>query len=185
MPALPPTELLTPRLQLRAPENGDAADLLEMHASPDVMRHSNSLPWTTVDQAQGLITSARAWAQSGRHLCLCIVERSSGRVVGTCTLFDITHEHRRAELGFLLSDRVWRRGYMSEALAALIGHAFGALDLDRIEADTDPGNVAAIGLLESLGFVREGLLRQRWVVGGRKSDAAMYGLLRDDAAPPR
>jgi len=69
---------------------------------------------------------------------------------------------------------------MSEALGAAIGHAFGALDLRRIEADTDPRNAASIRMLERLAFRREGLLRERWVVGGEVCDSLILGLLRTD-----
>jgi len=56
----------------------------------------------------------------------------------------------------------------------------GALRLNRIEADIDPRNVASAGLLERLGFVREGVLRERWIVGDEASDSALYGLLASD-----
>jgi RimJ/RimL family protein N-acetyltransferase len=67
---------------------------------------------------------------------------------------------------------------MAEALPALVAHAFGALDLNRLEADIDPRNTASARVLERLGFRREGLLRERWIVNGEKSDSAIYGLLR-------
>jgi len=67
---------------------------------------------------------------------------------------------------------------MGEALPALIGHAFGAMDLNRLEADIDPRNAPSASVLERLGFRREGLLRERWIVNGEKSDSAIYGLLR-------
>ena len=54
------------------------------------------------------------------------------------------------------------------------------IGLNRLEADIDPRNVASAGLLERLGFVREGLLRERWIVGDEVSDSALYGLLASD-----
>jgi ribosomal-protein-alanine N-acetyltransferase len=50
----------------------------------------------------------------------------------------------------------------------------------RIEADIDPRNVASARLLERLGFVQEGLLRERWMVDDEVSDSAFYGLLESD-----
>jgi [ribosomal protein S5]-alanine N-acetyltransferase len=69
---------------------------------------------------------------------------------------------------------------MTEAASAPIEHAFGALNMRRIEADIDPRNVASARLLERLGFVREGLLRERWLVGEEVSDSLLYGLLERD-----
>ncbi|MDO9353805.1 MAG: GNAT family protein, partial [Solirubrobacteraceae bacterium] len=84
---------------------------------------------------------------------------------------------RRAELGYALARQAWGGGYMHEALQALVAHAFEALQLHRLEADIDPRNAASARSLERLGFVREGLLRERWIVDGEVSDSALYGLL--------
>jgi ribosomal-protein-alanine N-acetyltransferase len=59
-------------------------------------------------------------------------------------------------------------------------HAFEELGLRRIEADTDPRNSGSCRLLERLGFVREGLLRERWLIDGELQDTAIYGLLRGE-----
>jgi RimJ/RimL family protein N-acetyltransferase len=62
----------------------------------------------------------------------------------------------------------------------VLAHAFDTLRLRRIEADIDPRNSASCKLVERLGFVREGLLRERWDVAGELCDAALYGLLASD-----
>jgi ribosomal-protein-alanine N-acetyltransferase len=72
---------------------------------------------------------------------------------------------------------------MHEALSALLDYAFTELDLNRIEADTDPRNARSTRLLERLGFSKEGLFRERCIVDGEVSDSAMYGLLRREWRP--
>jgi [ribosomal protein S5]-alanine N-acetyltransferase len=180
MPMLESIQLQTPRLSLRPLKLGDAENLLSMHADRENMQFSNGLPWTAIEQAHDLIQSSKAWLVSGRHLCLGIASRETDEVFGTCTLFDIDSGSRRGELGFILSSQQRNKGYMTEALRALLLHAFDGLNLNRVEADTDPMNAQAIKLLEALGFQREGLLRERWIVGNLKSDSAFYGLLRGD-----
>ena len=66
---------------------------------------------------------------------------------------------------------------MHEALMTLVDWAFSELKLNRLEADIDPRNLASARSLERLGFEREGLLRERWIVGDEVSDSALYGLL--------
>lgn len=56
--------------------------------------------------------------------------------------------------------------------------AFAELNLNRVEADTDPRNQRTASLLDRLRFSKEGLFRERCIVDGEISDAAMYGLLR-------
>ena len=69
---------------------------------------------------------------------------------------------------------------MQEALRALIAYGFGTLNLNRIEADVDPRNAASAKTLERQGFLKEGYLRERWIVGDEVSDSALYGLLQRD-----
>ena len=67
---------------------------------------------------------------------------------------------------------------MREALSALLDFGFQKLDLNRVEADIDPRNLASAKLLDRLGFQKEGFLRERWIVEGEISDTALYGLLK-------
>ncbi len=102
------------------------------------------------------------------------------RVVGTCTLGGLDWENRRAEIGFALARAAWGQGLMPDALTVLIDHAFGDLQLHRIEADVDPRNTASLRLLERLGFRREGYLRERYFKDGEIQDSVFFGLLRQD-----
>lgn len=59
----------------------------------------------------------------------------------------------------------------------MLDFAFGPLGLMRLEADVDPDNMRSLGLLDGLGFVREGLARERWRFGGGVFDSVLLGLL--------
>ncbi|MFE8049018.1 GNAT family protein [Brenneria goodwinii] len=48
---------------------------------------------------------------------------------------------------------------------------------NRLEAEIDARNIASAKTLARQSFVQEGLLRQRWIVDGKTSDSALYGLL--------
>ena len=69
---------------------------------------------------------------------------------------------------------------MNEALVGLLSSAFSDMGLRRIEAEVDVRNSASARLLARLGFVREGLLRQRWVSKGEVKDVEIHGLLRSE-----
>jgi [ribosomal protein S5]-alanine N-acetyltransferase len=56
--------------------------------------------------------------------------------------------------------------------------AFDTLDLNRVKAEADTRNAASARVLEKLGFVREGTLREDRVVNGEVSDSWVYGLIR-------
>ncbi len=168
--------LRTPRALLRPLEPGDAQDLFAMYADPAFMRYWSTPPWSSITQAHALIERDRRELAAGEHLRLGIV-LDGGPLIGTCSLFQIQPDSRRAEIGYGIAPAHWRRGHVTEAVGALIAFAFGDLGLNRLEADIDPRNTASARSLERLGFTREGLLRERWIVGGEVSDSALYGLL--------
>lgn len=109
-----------------------------------------------------------------------VVEQGTGSLVGTCTLASLDTTHDRAEVGFALRREVWGRGYATAAVAALVAFAFTTLGLRRLEADADPRNAASIRVLERVGFRREGLQRERYVLAGEVQDALIFGLLRGE-----
>ncbi|TXH51963.1 MAG: N-acetyltransferase [Burkholderiaceae bacterium] len=167
----------TPRLMLRPLAQDDAAGLFRIFSDPEFMRYWSTPPWASVDEAHALIARDQRELADGEHLRLGVFQRDGGVLIGTASLFHLNEACRRAEIGYGIARPHWRRGYMGEAVRALIAYAFGELGLHRLEADIDPRNIASARSLESLGFTREGLLRERWIVGGEVSDSALYGLL--------
>jgi RimJ/RimL family protein N-acetyltransferase len=167
----------TARLILRPLSESDVPALFAIHADPKVMRYWSGTVWK-VDQ-RGRAMVARDLDHSlDDHLRLGIELAETGQLIGTCTLFQINDQCARAELGYMLGSFAWGKGYMREALRAFIAHSFTEMNLSRLEADTDPRNEPSLQLLGSLGFVKEGHFRERWVVDGEVSDSAMFGLLR-------
>lgn len=175
--------LATARLTLRPLLPCDAPALLAIHGDPTVMRYWSTPPWRALEDAQAFVARSAADTAEGQALRLGVTRTADARLIGQCTLFAISASNRRAEIGYSLAADSWGQGLMAEALRGLIGYGFGALALNRIEADVDPRNTCSLRLLERLGFEREGLLRQRWVVAGEVSDSALFGLLRAQWQP--
>ena len=90
--------------------------------------------------------------------------------------------NRRLALGWILVPRFQGRGYMQEAVRAVLAHCFTTLDTHRVEAEIEPGNVRSARLAERLGFRHEGLLRDRLLVADQPRTVQMYGLLRSEWA---
>ena len=170
--------LTSSRLVLRWLEDTDAADLFAIFSNQQAMRFWSSLPWTDMAEALDLINSVRRHFAADSLYQWGVVRREDGALIGTCTLAHIDAQNRRAEIGFMLRPDCWGQGYMSEALSTLLRFAFEELAMHRIEADVDPRNGPSIRLLERLGFQREGLLRERWLVGQEVNDTVFYGLLQ-------
>ena len=80
----------------------------------------------------------------------------------------------------MLGREHWGRGFMHEALSALITHAFETCALRRLEVEVNSANNPSNGLIQKLAFRKEGFLRQRWFRKGSTHDTNIYGLLRDE-----
>jgi ribosomal-protein-alanine N-acetyltransferase len=172
--------LRTARLRLRPLTPADAPALLALCSDPVVMRHGSSAPWSETRQALDSIKRDRRCLADGSAVRLAITRPDDDLLLGTCSLFALDAQCRRAEVGYQLARQSWGQGYAHEAVSALIAWGLDALDLNRIEADVDPRNAASVRALERLGFVREGHLRERWIVAGEVCDSLLFGLLAAD-----
>ena len=172
--------ITTPRIVLRWIYKDDIDSLYEIFSDPQVMRYWSTPPLADRDSAAALQREIAGQNESDLMLKWGLALRDSNTVIGTATLFNLNLDNGRAELGYAMSRSQWGKGYMNEALNALVSHAFQVMDLRRLEADVDPRNAASIRTLERLGFQREGFLRERWHVNGEIQDALFYGLLRHE-----
>ena len=173
-----PIVIPTQRLTLRFLSEADLPAVYEIFSHPEVMRYWSYPAWADRSQAQQWLINIQEGYRTGNALQLAIERREDHKLVGTCTLFQFHVASRRAEIGYALGRPYWGLGYMQEALRALLCYAFQTLDLNRLEADIDPRNLASANVLERLGFLKEGRLRDRWIVNNEVSDTALYGLLR-------
>jgi [ribosomal protein S5]-alanine N-acetyltransferase len=180
MPPFKSVLIPTKRLTLRFLSETDLPAVYDIFSHPEVMRYWSYPPWTEPSQAQQWLLSVQEGYHSGTALQLGIERKADLFLVGTCTLFQFHAASRRAEMGYALGRPYWGSGYMHEALQALLRYAFQTLDLNRLEADIDPRNIASAKTLERLGFLKEGHLRERWIVSDEISDTDLYGLLNRD-----
>jgi RimJ/RimL family protein N-acetyltransferase len=178
LPAFP--RLQGKRVQLRGPRPDDADALFDLFSQPEVMRYWSRPPMTVRAEAEGLVDEIGDAFSQRLAFNWMVVLPEDDRVIGTAALFRFEPRHRRAEIGYSLRQDHWGRGLAQEAVALMLDWAIRTLDLHRLEADIDPRNEGSRRLLERLGFVSEGLLRQRYFVEDVVSDTELFGLLAED-----
>ena len=110
-----------------------------------------------------------------------LIPKLSRRIIGFCGFHDWAFRHFRAELGYAISDQEDKQqGYMTEALDAVIRYGFEQMGLNRIAANIAPDNHPSLRIVEKMGFVREGYLRQHHYVDGKLHDAIAFSLLKGE-----
>lgn len=177
IPTFEKINLHTERLLLRPLTPADAPDLYALRSDPRVMRYHSTTPWQAIELAHALIERDQKAMAEREYVRFGIQRRSDGKFLGSCGLFNLDQQCRRAEIGYELSFAAWGFGYVHEALVKLIAFAFTEMNLNRIEADVALRNERSARCLERLGFQKEGHLRERWIVGEEVSDSWIYGLL--------
>jgi ribosomal-protein-alanine N-acetyltransferase len=103
-------------------------------------------------------------------------------VIGDLALNNIIYgAFLSCHLGYKMDAHQLNHGFMTEAVRAAIGYAFGELRLHRIEANIMPRNIRSCRVVEKLGFVEEGLAHKYLKINGVWEDHIHYVLLNDAA----
>jgi len=112
-----------------------------------------------------------------------IVHKKTNRIMGDCLYHNCVPHHHRGEIGYRLYPEFHRNGYMTEIVPQLLEYGFVQLNLHRIEAMTAHDNEGSMKLLVRNGFVKEGVLRENYIVNGIPSDSLMFSLLKSEYNP--
>lgn len=178
--SLPAPTLHTDRLRLRPFGDADGEDLYALQSNARVLRYWDSPPWTDRSRVAQFLAECRQMSESGTGVRIAVTRRSDDGFIGWCTFNSWNPTFRSASLGYCFVEAAWGRGYAPESADALLTWAYANLNLNRVQAETDTRNLGSARVLEKLGFLREGTLRQDCIVNGDVSDSWVYGLLRSD-----
>lgn len=172
--------ITTDRLVLRPVLHGDAQDLYEVFSDRQVMKYYDLLPFESLERAKEQIEFFTRGFEQRTMIRWGIELKQSGKLIGTCGLFAFNEDALKAELGYELNSSYQGNGFMTEALKAVLDYTFRECGINRVEAFVEPLNTASQGLLEKLGFTKEGTLREYERCRGELIDIIIYGLLRSD-----
>jgi RimJ/RimL family protein N-acetyltransferase len=147
--------LETERLRLRTPALEDVKAIATLANDRRIAENTTRIPhpYTQTD-AEEFITSVTASEEAVFTIAL-----ARGRLIGMCGL----ERNRRGEpeIGYWLGAPHWGQGYATEAVRALIDHAFGDLELDLVTAGARVSNPASRRVLEKCGFQWTGVVLTR------------------------
>lgn len=166
--------------RLRSIEEADADELYALveanraHLSP-------WMPWAARQTREGtleFIRTARRQLEAGEgfQLALAVDERLAG-VFG---YHDLDRENLRVAIGYWLAAEAQGSGLATEAVRALVDHAFADWRLHRVEIRAAVGNARSIAICDRLGFVEEGILREAQRFEDRYRDLVVHSILASD-----
>jgi len=170
------------RVVLRVPQVSDYGPWAELRAES----RAHLQPWEPTWPRDDLGRTAfkrrvrhyQREARADQGYAFLIFDAADERLVGGIALTNVQRGvTQSASLGYWLGRSQLGRGYMTDAVRALVGFGFGALRLHRLEAATQPANAPSIRVLERNGFVREGYARQYLRIDGVWRDHIFFGLV--------
>jgi len=167
-------------VNLRIMEKEDLPLFVEWINNPEVFGEYNPLHQTSRTEAEK--HHEKGNSEEGEF----IIEKKDGSKIGYICHFTLVHPAgKHLEIGYFLVPSERGKGYGSEALKIMVDYLFLSKDIRRIQAQTDPRNIASQKVLEKVGFKKEGTLRKNFFMRGEWVDAFIYSILREEWKEPR
>lgn len=175
----------TERMTLRLPQHGDWKPWAMLRAESAGFLAPWEPSWSEDHLTRRSFTNRVYWAAraeaQGTALPLMLVRREDQALLGAITLDNIRRgPSQSGTLGYWIGEQYSRRGYMKEAILAVVHHASSVMDMSRIEAACLPENAASRGVLEKCGFKYEGVAQSYLQIAGRWRNHVLYASLRTD-----
>lgn len=168
--------------RLRPLRLSDAPAFHAYLSEPRVVEHT-SFPELDLPAVEAMISrqlegyaaaTSRRWALAD----------ANDHLIGTCGFTSWSLPHAHAELAYDLAPAFWGRGLMRAAAEQVLSWAFDAAGFNRVHSFVMTSNGPSIGLLERLGFQREGTLRQYRIARGVARDFYVYARLQAATQAP-
>jgi RimJ/RimL family protein N-acetyltransferase len=166
------------RIYLRPIDMKDMEAFFRWFNDPELRRFL-LMPFPTTRMAEKEFIDRMTGLKDG--VVLSIIVKKGDRLIGNVSLLKLNMIHRSAELGMAIADlSMTSRGYGTEAVALVLGYAFGTLNLHRVELLAHDFNARARGAYKKLGFREEGRKRHSYFCDGKYHDDIMMSVLEDE-----
>ncbi len=170
-------------VSLRPMADADAVEVFEAaHESLEDLK-----PWMgwaydgySIEDTQGYLALLPMGWERGEDYAFGIYDREDGVLAGGCGLNHINPYYRLCNLGYWVRSSRAGRGYAGRATRLLARFAFERLHLIRVEVTAAVGNERSLRAAQKAGARREGVLRNRILVGETIYDAVMHSLIPSD-----
>lgn len=169
--------LETNRLILRKILVGDCADVYEYSSRPETSRYllwnAHENPKYTKKYLSYLQTAYR----NEEFFDFGLVDKESGKMIGTCGFTDFDMDNNSAEIGYVLNPDFWGKGLAREAIMRVMAFGFAELRLHRITAKIMTGNSASKRVAEKCGMRHESTHVESMRIKGNYETIEEYAIL--------
>ena len=168
------------RIILRKMLFEDAEDMYEYSHNPDVPKYLTWYPHPDIEYTKAYLRYVSQRYRTGDCIDWAIVDKASGKMIGTCGFAKIDYQNDSAEIGYVLNTNFQRKGIAAEAAQAVIAFGFDVMELERIEARYMVENTPSRKVMEKCNMTFEGIRRSGAKVKDVYRDLGICAITRAD-----
>ncbi|MCS7202783.1 MAG: GNAT family N-acetyltransferase [Dictyoglomus sp.] len=172
--------LETPHLILRKISLSDAEDLFEYAKDKEITKYLSWEPHKSIEDSVRFIEFMLIKYEREGYGDWGIEFKENRKLIGTCGYVWWDRKNSKAEIGYVLSRKYWKRGLMTEAVKEIIKFGFEKMFLNRIQARCIIENIASERVMQKVGMKFEGILREDIFIRGNYWDTKLYSILRKE-----
>lgn len=166
----------TERLKVIPYKEIKVEDIFDYGSDPEVSKFIGWPLFKELCDAEKVYNNILDNIEKGTHAYYSLYEKNENKHIGSVMIFNMANG--RGEIGCVFHKDYWRKGYGNESVRWMIDYGFDELELNRLHAHVIQFNEGSLGLLEKLGFIKEGLLREHYFVENAYYNGVCYGLLK-------
>lgn len=171
----------TKRLTLRKLRVEDSNQMYANWASDSkVTRYLSWPPHDTIETVKALLWEKQQFYADPNYFDWGIEVKQTQELIGTITVVDQDKSTRTFELGYVIGKNWCAKGYVTEAVQAVVSYLFQETTVNRIEAKHDTSNDNSGKVLRKNRFNYEGTLKKRGTNNRGVVDVSIYSMLRKD-----
>jgi ribosomal-protein-alanine N-acetyltransferase len=168
--------LETDRLTMRKILPRDEEDMYEYAKDPETSRYLLWEPHRCREFTRSHIRYLQEQYRKAAFFDWALIDKKSGKMIGTCGFTEIYEREKRAEVGYVLSPAFHRQGLIPEALEKMMAYGFETLGLLRLEGRFMEDNEASKKVLLRAGFSDATTKNETIFKRGKKQRILTYAL---------
>lgn len=169
--------ILTDRLHLRLFDKSDAETVQVLCNNYNIYKSTLYLPYPyALNDALVWIEAHKKNFEEDRSYEFAITDRKTGELYGAISLSN-NQRFNNGEIAYWIGEKYWGQGFGTEAAQALVDFAFKEKKMHKVFARFFKSNPASGRIMEKIGMIQEGLLKDQIMKDGRYEDLIYFGLI--------
>lgn len=174
-------KLMSDRVMIREMEKSDWIDVHKYASQEKVCQFQ---PWgpnseqESKDFVKQILVDAKK--EPRNRFVFAVIVKENGEMIGAGELTIRDTTNRSGEIGYIVNPQYWGKGFATEIAKLLLHYGFTELQLHRIFATCDPRNSGSSRVLEKVGMILEGRMREDLLLRDGWRDSLLYSILEHE-----